>query len=105
MADRRGALFPLLILTWIILSPTPQSVNHELGNRVTLKDVVAEEQHSLEVLNNSSYIDTRFDAASGYADLNLTGFEPERGYTWSSLSQIKKHVTKLSDWTQGALRG
>jgi hypothetical protein len=70
MADRRGALFPLLILTWIILSPTPQSVNHELGNRVTLKDAIAEEQHSLEVLNNSSYIDTRFDTASGYADLN-----------------------------------
>ncbi|KAM0698342.1 hypothetical protein Q7P36_001808 [Cladosporium allicinum] len=105
MADRRGALFPLLILTWIILSPTPQSVNHELGNGVTLKDAIAEEQYSLEVLNNSSYIDTRFDAASGYADLNLTGFEPERGYIWSSLSQIKKHVTKLSDWTQGALRG
>jgi hypothetical protein len=105
MADRRGALFPLLILTWIILSPTPQTVNHELGNRVTLKDAIAEEQHSLEVLNNSSYIDTRFDGANGYADLNFTGFEPERGYTWSSLSHIKRHVTKLSDWTQGALRG
>jgi len=105
MADRRGALFPLLILTWILLSPTPQTVNHELGSRATLKDAIAEEQHSLKVLHNSSFIDTRFDGAKGYADLNLTGFEPERGYTWSSLSHIKKHVTQLSEWTQGALRG
>jgi len=105
MADRRGALFPILILTWIILSPTPQPVNHGLGNRATLKDAIAEEQRSLEVLQNSSFIDSRFDGATGYADLNLTGFEPERGYTWSSLSQIKKHVTQLSEWTQGALRG
>lgn len=105
MADRRGALFPLLILTWIILSPTPQPVNHDLGSRVTLKDVIATEKNSLEVLNNSSYIDTRFDGPTNYADLNLTGFEPERGYAWSSWPHLKKRVTEHSEWTQRALHG
>jgi len=105
MADRRGALFPLLILTWIILSPTPQPVNQDFGNRITLRDVIATERNSLEVLNNSSYIDTRFDGQTTYADLKLTGFEPERGYAWSSWSHLKKRVTEHSEWTQNALRG
>lgn len=105
MADRRGALFPLLILTWIILSPTPQPVNQDLGNRITLKDVIATEKNSLEVLNNSSYVDTRFDGQTTYADLNLTGFEPERGYAWGSWPHLKKRVTEHSEWTQSALRG
>jgi hypothetical protein len=105
MADRRGALFPLLILTWIILSPTPQPVNHDPGNRFTLKDVIATEQQSLEVLNNSSYIDTRFDGPTSYADLNLTGFEADRGYAWDSWPHLKKRVTEQSEWTRRALRG
>lgn len=105
MADRRGALFPLLILTWIILSPTPQTVHHDPGNRTTLKDVIAEEQHSLEVLNNSSYIDTRFEGQSNYADLNLTGFEADRGYAWTSWPHLRKRVVDQSEWAQRALRG
>jgi hypothetical protein len=105
MADRRGALFPLLILTWIILSPSPQPVSHDPGNRVTLQDVIATEQQSLEVLNNSSYIDTRFDGPTSYADLNLTGFEADRGYAWSSWPHLKKRVTEQSEWTRRALRG
>lgn len=105
MADRRGALFPLLILTWIILSPTPQTVNHDPGNRTTLKDIVAEEQHSLEVLNNSTYIDNRFDGANSYPDLNITGFEADRGYTWTSWTHLRKRVVDQSEWTQRALRG
>jgi hypothetical protein len=105
MADRRGALFPILILTWIILSPTPQPVNHDLANRTTLKDVVATEQQSLEVLNNSTYIDTRFEGQTTYTDLNLTGFEADRGYAWNSWPHLKKRVTEQSEWTQRALRG
>lgn len=105
MADRRGALFPLLILTWIILSPTPQNVNRDPGNRTTLKEVVAEEQHSLEVLNNSSYISTRFENSQGHTDLNLTGFEPERGYAWNALPYLKSHTVDQSEWTQRALGG
>lgn len=105
MADRRGALFPLLILTWIILSPTPQNVRHDPATRTTLKDAIAEEQHTLEVLNNSSYIDTRFDEADNYSDLNLTGFGPEKGYAWNAWPRLKSHVIDQSDWTQRALRG
>lgn len=105
MADRRGALFPLLILTWIMLSPGPQNVNHDPTTRTRLKDVIAEEQNSLEVLINSSYISNRFGGQQNYADLNLTGFEPDRGYAWSAWPQLKPHVVDQSDWTRKALLG
>lgn len=105
MADRRGALFPLLILTWIMLSPPPQNVNHDPSNKTRLADVIIDEQHSLDVLNNSSYVDNRFDGQQSYADLNLTGFEPERGFAWNAWPQLKPHVVDQSDWTKKALQG
>lgn len=105
MADRRGALFPLLILTWIILSPTPQTVNHDPGNRITLKDVIATEQHSLEVVSNSSYLESRFDGSDSHADLNLTGFEADRGYAWNTWPKLRDRVIDQSEWTQRALQG
>ncbi|KAM0722185.1 hypothetical protein Q7P37_001626 [Cladosporium fusiforme] len=105
MADRRGALFPLLILTWIMLSPTPQTINHDPSSRTRLKDVIADEQHSLEVLRNSSYMGNRFDGQQTYVDLNLTGFESDRGYAWNAWPHLKPHVVDQSDWTQRALKG
>ena len=96
MADRRGALIPLLIITFIFLSPSPQARFREQEARPRIEDVAAEEQRSLGVLQNSSY-------ETPLQSLNLTGLEEERGYAWNALPEIKARAWDqlqyaLGDW-------
>ncbi|KAK4505697.1 hypothetical protein PRZ48_003662 [Zasmidium cellare] len=108
MADRRGVVVPLLILAWIFLSPEPaRSPAARFDDRPSLDDVIAEEQRSLSVVQNSAW-----DAAYGSSGhtLNLTGFQPERGYAWESLAGVKSRAREqleyaLGDWGIGALDG
>ena len=107
MADRRGAIFPLFILAWIFLSPSPATVNRDFHSRPRLEDVADKEQHSLDVLNNSTYVDTRFDDAfpHNYADLNLTGFEPGNGWAWSAWPKIQTTLLDRSEWFMQRIQG
>ncbi|KAF2161293.1 hypothetical protein M409DRAFT_28332 [Zasmidium cellare ATCC 36951] len=108
MADRRGVVVPLIILAWIILSPEPaRNPAARFDDRPSLDDVIAEEQRSLSVVQNS-----RWDATYGSSGhtLNLTGFQPERGYAWDSLAGVKRRAREqleyaLGDWGIGALDG
>ncbi|KAK6436647.1 hypothetical protein LTR95_007165 [Oleoguttula sp. CCFEE 5521] len=107
--DRRGALIPLLIITWIILSPSPQHDHRAvIGNtRPKIEDAIAEEQHSLEVLNNSTYEASRFktDINPPWLGLNLTGFEEDRTYAWDAWPHIRGLASQSTEWWQRAIRG
>lgn len=107
MADRRGAIFPLFILAWIFLSPSPATVNRDFHTRPRLEDVADREQRSLDVLTNSTYVDHRFDDghAHNYADLNLTGFEAEKGYAWNAWPKIRPTVLERSEWFMQRIQG
>ena len=99
MADRRGALVPLLILAWIFLSPEPaRSPAGRFDDRPSLDDVIAEEQRSLRVVQ-----DSRWDSSFGSEGhtLNLTGLQPERGYAWDSLESVKARVREQLEYSQG----
>lgn len=106
MADRRGVVVPLIILAWIFLSPEPaRSPGSRFDDRPSLDDVIAEEQRSLSVVQNSTW-DASF-GKDGHA-LILTGLEPERGYAWDSLEGVKTRAREqleyaLGDWGIGAL--
>lgn len=108
MADRRGVLVPLIILAWIFLSPEPaRSPAARFDDRPSLDDVIAEEQRSLSVVQNSTW-DPYFGSA-GHT-LNLTGFQPERGYAWESMARVKARARQqlqyaLGDWGVGKLGG
>jgi hypothetical protein len=110
MADRRGILIPLIILCWIILAPNANRapISPYEGRRID--DAIADEQASLAILRNSTWNDTLNLEQSS---LNLTGLEPDRGYAWSTLSNVQKRVQEhlkyaLGEWgvqTLGALPG
>ncbi|KAK4630989.1 Transmembrane E3 ubiquitin-protein ligase 1 [Fulvia fulva] len=106
MADRRGVLVPLVILAWIFLQPNPAAVSR-IDDRPLIDDVIAEEQRSLAVLQNSSYDDAF--GSNGHT-LNLTGLEPDRAYAWESFSKVKGRAKEhleyaLGDWGKSALAG
>ena len=101
MADRRGVIVPLVILAFLFLSPEPvRTPPGRFDPRPSLDDVIAEERRSLEVLQNSTYSELRF--TSKYAEqLNLTGLEPERGYSWQALPQIRGKAQRWLGWEGG----
>lgn len=106
MADRRGALIPLLILSFIFFTPAPPQRGAQY-ERHRIEDVIIEEQRSLEAVRNSSY--GIIDGANR-RNLNLTGLEPDRGYAWDSLSKIKERAGDhleyvLGDWGRQAVGG
>lgn len=94
MADRRGALVPLLILLYIILprdggSPIPS---------IAVDDVPNQEQLALEVVHNSTW-DSQF-GSFGHG-LNITGLEPERHFAWDSLSSVKERAREQLQYALG----
>ena len=108
MADRRGVIVPLVILAFIFLSPDParNPPGGRFDPRPTLRDAIAQEQHSLEVLQNSTYSELRF-GKDGIA-LNLTGLEPERNFSWAALPQVQGKARQWlgnygGDFGKGAL--
>lgn len=103
MADRRGALVPLLILLYIFL---PRDVGSPPIRNV-LDDVPAQEQLALDVVQNSTW-DSQF-GTFGH-ELNLTGLEPERHFAWESLPSVKERAREqlqyaLGDYGPKALDG
>ncbi|EME47633.1 hypothetical protein DOTSEDRAFT_69552 [Dothistroma septosporum NZE10] len=107
MADRRGALIPLVILAWIFLQPNPAAVSPRNDDRPPIDHVIAEEHRSLAVVQNSSYDDAF--GSKGHM-LNLTGLRPERGYAWESFGRVKGRVQEhleysLGEWGKSALEG
>lgn len=108
MADRRPIVVPLIILAWIFLSPEPaRNQAARFDDRPSLDDIIAEEQRSLSVVQKSAW-DTSY-GSPGHT-LNLTGFQPEKGYAWESLAGIKRRARDqleyaLGDWGAGALDG
>lgn len=96
MADRRGVLIPLLLLAFIFLSPDPaRSPASQLRGGRTLDDVVAEEQHSLSVVQNSTY------SEQSLLNLNLTGLELDRGYAWDALPDIRRLAKEKAEYVFG----
>ncbi|KAK3697838.1 hypothetical protein LTR37_017229 [Vermiconidia calcicola] len=94
MADRRGILVPLVILAFIFLSPDPVRQNpNQFNHRPSFEDVIAEEQRSLSELQNSTYNERVFTDKNA-ALLNLTGLEPDRGYSWDPLPQVQDKARK-----------
>ena len=104
MADRRGLIVPLVILTFIFLSPDPvRTPPSQLDTRPSIEDVIAEEQRSLSVLQNSTYSELRFSNKDG-PELNLTGLEGDRGYSWAALPQIQGKAQRWMLWAEGGSR-
>ena len=99
MADRRGIIVPLVILTFLFLSPDPARTppGGRFDPRPTVDDAIAEEQHSLSVLQNSTYLERRFEKSDAIG-LNLTGVEPERGYSWAALPQVQGKAQRWLDY-------
>ncbi|KAK4539947.1 hypothetical protein LTR36_009917 [Oleoguttula mirabilis] len=99
MADRRGILVPLIILGFIFFSPDPgRAPANRFEERPRVEDVIAEEQRSLSVLQNSSY----GELGSDYGHvLNLTGLEPDRGYAWEALPKIKTRAQEQLEYALG----
>ncbi|SMQ47336.1 unnamed protein product [Zymoseptoria tritici ST99CH_3D7] len=105
MADRRGALVPLLILAWLFLQPEPQRSPAELQALPSIDDVIAREELSLSRLQNSTW-NPQF--GDGSHVLNVTGLEAERGYAWYAVPKIKARAREqlqyaLGDWGTRAL--
>ena len=102
MADRRGIIVPLIILTFIFLSPDParSPQRGRFDPRPTIDDAIAEEQHSLSVLQNSTYSELRFEKNDDIG-LNLTGLEPERGYSWAALRQVQGKAQRWLGYAGG----
>ena len=96
MADRRGIILPLVILTFIFLSPDPVRPPNQFDPRPSLEDVIAEEQRSLSEVANSTYSHSRFSGQNALG-LNLTGLEPDRGYTWTALPQVQGKARRWLD--------
>lgn len=108
MADRRNIIFPLVFLLWLFLSPDPRPPGAQLAAQKYIHDVIAREQHSLQVLQNSSYGDILLQPQDRQSHLNLTGFEQDRGYVWDALSSVKERASQhlkyaLGDWGLQAL--
>ncbi|KAF2718883.1 hypothetical protein K431DRAFT_273761 [Polychaeton citri CBS 116435] len=108
MADRRNLIFPLIFLLWLFLSPDPRPPGAQLAAQKHIHDVIAREQHSLQVLQNSSYGDVLLQPQDRESRLNLTGFEADRGYAWDALPSVKERVGQhlqyaLGDWGLQAL--
>ena len=99
MADRRGIIVPLVILAFLFLSPDPARTppGGRFDPRPTVDDAIAEEQHSLSVLQNSTYLERRFEKSDAIG-LNLTGLEPERGYSWAALPQVQGKAQRWLDY-------
>lgn len=91
--DRRGIIVPLILLAFIFLSPDPVRPPRHLDNWPTLHDVIAEEQHSREVLQNSTYNAERFASPDAIA-LNITGLEADRGYSWDALPAVRSKARR-----------
>ncbi|KAK0318377.1 hypothetical protein LTR91_002199 [Friedmanniomyces endolithicus] len=90
MADRRGVLIPLLILTWFFFGPDPvRQSAARLQQQPSIEHVIAEEERSLWALRNSSYGD--LDSPWGNV-LNLTGLEDDRGYAWKGLQKVQERA-------------
>ncbi|KAK3059109.1 hypothetical protein LTR09_000675 [Extremus antarcticus] len=98
MADRRGILVPLVILAFIFLSPDPVRQSRvQPDHHPTLSDIIAEEQRSLSELNNSTYQTDRFSNPDAIG-LNLTGLEPERGFSWHPLPIVQSKARRWLGW-------
>ena len=107
MADRRGVIVPLVILAFIFLSPDPARGpprNHFDIIRPTIDDAIVKEQHSLEVLQNSTYSELRFQKTDDIG-LNLTGLEPERAYSWAALPQVQGKAQRWLGYGGGGFGG
>jgi hypothetical protein len=94
MADRRGALVPLLILLYIFLP-------REIGSppqAIVVDNVPSQEQLTLAVVGNSTW-DSQFGGL-GHG-LNITGLEPERGFAWGSLSIVKERAREQLEYALG----
>ncbi|KAK5167692.1 uncharacterized protein LTR77_007391 [Saxophila tyrrhenica] len=101
MADRRGIIVPLLILAFIFLSPDPvRQSRQQFDHRPTLQDVITEEQRALSEVQNSTYRNDRF-AKPDAIGLNLTGLEPERGYSWEPLPLVQNKARTWLGHTLG----
>jgi hypothetical protein len=105
MADRRGALVPLLFLAWLFLQPEPPRNLAEEQALPLIDDVIAREQLSLSRLHESTWNPNFGD---GSHVLNVTGLEAERGYAWYAVPKIKKRAQEqlqyaLGDWGTEAL--
>jgi len=111
MADRRGVLVPLIILAFIFLSPDAgRPAARRFDDRPSPEDVIAEEQRSLSVLQNSSYGELVGGDGKVRPLLNLTGLEPDRGYAWEALTTVKARALEqleyaLGGWGRQALDG
>ncbi|GAB7357960.1 hypothetical protein MBLNU230_g0127t1 [Neophaeotheca triangularis] len=92
MADRRGVIVPLLFLAFFFLQPGPRAAPNHFEHIKRFEDVVNEEEQSLELLNNSTW---NGGTAIQDGSLNLTGFEPERSYSWNTLPEIKDRAKDL----------
>ncbi|KAK3069671.1 hypothetical protein LTR53_011815, partial [Teratosphaeriaceae sp. CCFEE 6253] len=99
MADRRGLVVPLVILAWIFLGPDPARQSQaRFEQRPSYDDVIAQEERSLSVLQNSSYGDLN----SPYGNvLNLTGLEDERGYAWNALPMVQERARERLQYALG----
>lgn len=109
MADRRGVIIPLVFLLFIFLSPDPQQspAARQALRQPLLSAILAEEQHSLDVLNSSRYGD--FDPAN-HRRVNLTGLGEEAGFAWDALGSVKSRAREqgshvLGAWGEKALDG
>ncbi|KAK1051396.1 hypothetical protein LTR74_016780 [Friedmanniomyces endolithicus] len=90
MAERRGVLIPLLILTWFFFGPDPARQSAaRLQQRPSIEHVIAEEERSLWALRNSSYGD--INSPWGNV-LNVTGLEDDRGYAWEGLQKVQERA-------------
>ncbi|KAK1820665.1 hypothetical protein LTR12_004968 [Friedmanniomyces endolithicus] len=99
MADRRGVLIPLLILTWLFFGPDPARQSAaRLQQRPSIEHVIAEEERSLGALRNSSYGD--LNSPWGNV-LNLTGLEDDRGYAWEGLQKVQERAKGRSQYALG----
>lgn len=94
MADRRGALVPLLILLYIFL---PRDIGTPPPS-IVVDDGVPQEQLDLAVIQNSTW-DAHF-GQPGH-ELNITGLESESRFAWSSLSNVKERAREQLQYALG----